>query len=150
MTRAARSFVLATAAVAGVLLATGGAGAHDMNATVTVRADAVRVEVFFEEDVPAERAKMSVCDAAGVEVIAGTTDERGVWAFPVPPAGTYRLTATCIGHTATVSFTVAGAPEAEPVSHTGARLNKAVGLGVGAGGLLGASALYWRLRRKAV
>lgn len=80
-----------------------------MNATVKVSADSVRVEVFFGDDLPAELAAVSVTDAAGVEVAAGTTDDRGVWAFPLPP-GEYRLTAKCIGHTATVPFTVAGTP----------------------------------------
>ena len=146
--RATRFLVLATAATAGVLLAPGPATAHDMNATVQVGADSVRVIVFFEDDLPAELAAASVTDAAGIEVAAGTTDDRGVWAFPALPPGEYRLTARCIGHTATVSFTVAAAPPAEPVAYTGARLNKAVGLGAGAGGLLAASAVFWLVRRR--
>lgn len=146
--RAIRFVILLTATTAGVILVPGGAGAHDMNATVQVGAGSVRVEVFFEEDLPAERAAVRVTDAAGAEVAAGTTDERGVWTFPAPPPGEYQLRATCIGHAAAVGFMVAAAPAAEPVAYTGWRLNKAVGLGAGAGGLLGVSALVWRRRRR--
>ncbi len=149
--RAARLIVLATAATAGTLLASGSARAHDLNATVKVGADGIRVEVFFEEVVPAEFATVSVSDANGSEVVAGTTDANGVWTFPAPAPGEYLLTAKCIGHVAKVKFSIAGTPpvpEAPPVSYTGYRLNKAVGLTVGVGGLLGASALLWLFRRR--
>ena len=147
--RAVRFIVLAIAATGGGLLMPAAARAHDMNATVRVNPDAVRVEVFFEEDLPAEFAKVSVTDAAGAEVAAGTTDERGVWTFPVPPPGEYLLTAKCLGHVATVRFAVVvPVADAAPVSYTGDRLNKAVGLSAGAGGLLGVSALFWLLRRR--
>ena len=145
--RATRLIVLVISVAAGLLLAPSIAGAHDMNATVKVGADSVRVEVFFEEDIPAEFAKVSVTDATGTEVAAGTADERGVWTFPTPIPGQYTLSATCIGHAAPVSFTVAAA-EAPPVVYTGDRLNKTVGLTAGAGGLLGVSALVWLLRRR--
>ncbi len=145
---AVRFIVLAI--TAGAVLAPGTVGAHDMNATVQVGADGVRAEVFFEEGLPAEFAKVSVTDATGAEVVAGTTDENGGWTFPAPGPGEYLLTAKCIGHVATVRFSVAGPSEQDspPVSYTGYRLNKAVGLTVGVGGLLGASALFWLLRRR--
>jgi hypothetical protein len=146
--RANRLVVLAIAATACVLLAPAVVGAHDMNATVTVGAHGIRAEVFFEEDLPAESAVVSVTDGAGAEAAAGTTDERGVWACPALPPGEYLLIAKSAGHVAKVRFAVSGEPEAPPVSHTGARLNKTVGLTAGAGGLLGASALVWFRRRR--
>ncbi|MFM8273077.1 MAG: carboxypeptidase-like regulatory domain-containing protein [Gemmata sp.] len=146
--RAGRFLVLAIAAAWGALLAPARAGAHDMNATVTVGASGIRAEVFFEEDLPAGCAAVSVTDAAGAEAAAGTTDERGVWAGPALPPGEYLLTAKSAGHVAKVRFAVSGAPDAPPVSHTGARLDKTVGLTADAGGLLGASAAVWFRRRR--
>ena len=146
--RVLRSTVLAISVTAGALFAPGAARAHDMNATVKVGPESVRVEVYFEDDLPAEFAKVSVTNSAGAEVATGTTDDRGVWTFPALAPGEYVLAAKCIGHTATVPFSVAGEPEAAPVSYTGARLNKTVGLTVGAGGLLGVSAVFWLLRRR--
>ncbi|VTR90773.1 Uncharacterized protein OS=Thermovibrio ammonificans (strain DSM 15698 / JCM 12110 / HB-1) GN=Theam_1524 PE=4 SV=1: CarboxypepD_reg [Gemmata massiliana] len=143
-----RSTVLAISVTAGALFASSSARAHDMNATVKVEPTSVRVEVFFEDDLPAELAKVIVTSSAGAEVVTGTTDDRGVWTFPTPVPGEYTLTAKCIGHTTTVQFSVAGSPEAPPVSYTGERLNKTVGLTIGVGGLLGVSAVFWLLRRR--
>lgn len=147
-----RSIVLTVTATAGALLAAGPALAHSMSADVEVRAGTVRVLVYFEDDLPAELATVSVTDAAGAEVAAGTTDERGVWAFAAPAAGEYRLTARCAGHVATQTFSVAApaapAADAEPIGYTAPRVNRARGLAIGAGGLLGLSALFWVFRRR--
>lgn len=144
-----RSSVLAIAVAAGALLAPGTARAHAMSATVEVRPEAVRVVVYFEDDLPAELATVSVTDAAGAEVASGTTDERGAWSRAPLPPGEYRLTAKSSGHVATVAFTVA-APEAAapPAEFSAPRTNRTVGLAVGAGGLLTLSALYWLVRRR--
>lgn len=125
------------------------ARAHSMSATVEVRPEAVRVVVYFEDDLPAELATVTVTNAAGAEVASGTTDDRGVCSFPPLPPGEYKLGAKCTGHTATVAFVVAGptAPPA-PTEFEGPRANKAFGLVLGTGGLLGASALFWFFRRR--
>lgn len=144
-----RSSVLAIAVAAGSLLAPGVARAHAMSATVEVRPEAVRVVVYFEDDLPAELAAVRVTDAAGAEVASGTADDRGVWSCPPLPPGEYRLTANSTGHVATVSFTVAArAAGAPPAEFSTTRANRAVGLAVGAGGLLMLSALYWLFRRR--
>lgn len=142
------SSVLAITAAA--LLSPGTARAHAMSATVEVRPEAVRVLVYFEDDLPAEGATVSVRDASGGEVASGTTDDRGVCALAPLPPGEYKLTASCTGHTAAVAFTVAppAAAGAAPAEFAGPRANKALGLTVGAGGLLGLSALFWFFRRR--
>ena len=146
--RAAHTFVLAIAAAVGGLFAPGVAHAHGMIAEVKVNGASVRADVFFDDDVPAEFATISVTDASGAEVRAGTTDERGVWTFPAPPPGEYLLTAKCIGHTATVRFPVAGEPDAPAAVYVEPRRNKAVGLTAGVGGLLALSAAFWLIRRR--
>lgn len=143
-------FVLATVAVGGVLLAPGRADAHAMHAKVEVHADMVKLEVYFEEDLPAEFAEVIVADATGATVLTGKTDERGVWTFPPPKPGQYVLTAKSTGHTKTVNFLIAGEPaaaEAPPVVFTGPQRDKLFGLSVGVGALLGLSAVYWFVRR---
>ncbi len=159
--RCFRFLVLATAAVGGVLLAPTRARAHAMHADVTVGKD-VKLLAYFDEDVPAEFADVTVTDADGKVVAKGKTDERGLWTFPKPKPGTYTLLAKSVGHTAKVKFEVAGVgaaealggrgahdtPEPESVTYTEWRPSKAQGLAIGAGGLVGFSALYWLTRRK--
>ena len=140
-----RLLVLATVAAVGGLPAS--ADAHAMFAKVTV-ADAVTLLAYFEEDVPAEFAEVQVTDADGTVVASGKTDERGVWTFPKPKPGNYFVTVKSIGHVAKCEFPVAGEPDAPPAVYTGWQPNTAVALTLGAGGLLGISAVSWFLRRR--
>jgi nickel transport protein len=144
-----RFLVLATAITGGVLLGTSAASAHDLRAKVTV-ADAVRVEAYFDGDMPAEFADVSVTDAAGAEVLVGKTDERGVWTFPLPKPGEYTLRVKSIdGHAARVVFRVEEAAETSPVVYAPWRMNKALALAIGLLLLLGLSAVSWfRGRRR--
>lgn len=147
--RVFRLLVLATAAAAGALLTPARAAAHAMFADVTVAADSVKLLAYFEEDLPAEFADVTVTDADGNVVLAGKTDERGVWTFPRPAPGTYTLKVKQTGHVAKREFTVTGASEAEaPAVSGGRRLNKWVGLAVGVVVLLGVSGASWLLRRR--
>ncbi len=146
--RGFRFLVLVTLATAGVPLVPTAARAHDLRAVVTV-ADAIRVEAFFDDELPAESAEVQVTDAAGTVVATGKTDERGVWVFPRPAPGAYTLAVKSIGHGTTVAFTVDGAPEA-PVAFTGQRMNKTVALVSGVSLLLGISAVSWFRRRRRV
>jgi hypothetical protein len=166
--RAFRSFVLATVAAAGVLLAPGRAAAHALHADVTVGAE-IKVLAYFDDDTPAEFAEVVVTDADGAEVVKGKTDERGLWTFPKPKPGAYVLVAKSVGHTAQVKFAVPApraaepggdgetrtappgaraAPPEEPVTYTEPRANVPRNLAIGGGGLLALSGLYWLARRK--
>lgn len=149
--RVFRFLVLATAAVGGVLLSAGRAEAHAMFVKVDHANDPVKVLAYFEEDIPAEFADVTVTDADGNLVVTGKTDERGAWAFPRPnKPGTYTVKVKLTGHGAKDEFTVVGAGEAEgvePVS-TERRLNRWVGLSLGVVGLLGVSGVSWLLRRR--
>ncbi|MBY0456565.1 MAG: carboxypeptidase-like regulatory domain-containing protein [Gemmataceae bacterium] len=124
-----------------------------MQATAEVRPDLVRVDVYFDGDLPAERATARVTDAGGAEVAAGVTDDRGVWTFPTPAPGKYTLTAELAGHKTTVRFEVAapapaGAGDEGPAVF-GGRRDKTLGLVTGVAGLLGVSAVFWARRRRA-
>lgn len=145
--RVSRFLVLAIAALGGVLCAPADAFAHSMNAKVTIT-DEVKVEAYFEDDFPAEFAEVKVIDTNGKEVLAGKTDERGVWTFPKPAPGSYTLAVTSLGHVATVRFQVEDEPGAAPVTHTNWRLNKFLGLGIGLVVIFGISAVSWLIRRR--
>src|ERR1019366_3062257 len=55
----------------------------------TLRLGRVEVEVFYDDDSPAAKAKVVVVNANDEIVAQGVTDQRGRWAFPKPAAGKY-------------------------------------------------------------
>jgi hypothetical protein len=124
------------------------ARAHDLQATVTVGA---RVKVFacLEEDIPAERADVTVFGANGDVLAVGKTDANGVWEWDRPAAGEYKVRVKEGGHIAETKFRVEGAaqPSAPPTEFADPRPNKTLGLVIGTAALLGLSAAYWFLRR---
>jgi nickel transport protein len=148
--RPARSLVVASATAAVVLFVPGTAAAHDLLMRWEVRQAEVYVEAGYSygpnESEPAERAAVVVTNAAGETVCAGLTDERGVWTFPRPAAGTYTVVVEQAGHRATATVPV---PESGTAGFTPYRLDKRVAVAVGVG-LITAVTLAIRLRRKPV
>jgi nickel transport protein len=69
------------------------AAAHRMDVAVTADATAVRVVVGYDDETPGEGASVTLTDAAGREVAAGTTDATGLCVFPRPPGGSYFVSA---------------------------------------------------------
>jgi nickel transport protein len=141
-----RLLVLVAAACGVAALSPGRAAAHALQVTIRTMSDATPVTVIvgFDDDTPAEDAKVVVTDAAGKEVARGKTDERGVWRFTKPAPGKYVATAEAIGHKTKVEFEVATDPEA--TEYTGWRPNRTLGVALGVGGLLAASVGFWWLR----
>ena len=145
-----RVLVLATCAVVGVLGAHGRADAHGLHATVTVTDTDVKLEAFYDEELPADVADVTVTDADGNVVQTGKTDDRGLWSFPKPKPGTYKLVVSQIGHVARRSFEVTGPAEPDtPAVYGGRPLNKWVGLSAGLLILLVISGVTWLRRRRA-
>src|SRR5205085_12543127 len=108
-------------------LAPGTAAAHDLVAVVSLRDKDVYVEAGYsfgrDESEPAEGAAVTVTDTDGNRVAAGTTDERGVWTFPRPPAGTYTIVVEQAGHRTAVTLAV---PETGTAEFLPSRLDKRV------------------------
>jgi hypothetical protein len=146
--RAFRLLVLATAAAGGVLLSPAAASAHGMAARVEVRADSLHLLAYFDDDTPAESAAVSVVDAAGREVLTGTTDERGECTLPRPAPGRYTLTAKCVGHVAKVEFPVEAGPEGLSGTFSGRRLDRTTGLTIGLTIIFSFTMIAWLLRRR--
>jgi len=126
------------------------ARAHDLKAKLDPETDPIRVEAWFDDDTPAQHARISVVRSTGEEVAAGVTDERGLWSFPRPGPGLYRVTVESVGHRDVLRFTIPGAeePAAAPTVEGDARLDKNLGLVVGLVLLLGGSLAFILIRRK--
>ena len=112
--------------------------------------DAVVVEAGFDDDTPAQGAKVVITDAAGQEVAAGKTDDRGVCQLPKLAPGEYlAVVVEPTGHRDEVKFAVRSAELLDaPVEFARERPNQTVGLIAGVGGLLAASGGYWWFRRR--
>jgi hypothetical protein len=147
--RAVHFVVAASTAAVVTLLAPGVAAAHDLIALVKVRDTDVYVEAGYSfgrnESEPAEGAAVTVTDADGNRVAVGTTDERGVWTFPRPPAGTYTVVVEQAGHRAAVTLAV---PETGTAEFLPSRLDKRVGVAAGVAVVLGLTLAYRLVRRR--
>jgi hypothetical protein len=114
---------------------------------VKVLPDAVVVEAGFDDDTPAEGARVTILNEAGSEIASGKADERGVCRLPRPGAGKYTTRVEHLAHHDEVPFEVFAAEFLDaPMEYVRARPNKAIGLVLGVGGLLGASLAFWWLR----
>src|SRR5262245_65730861 len=83
--------------------------AHDLLATVKVLPDAVVVEAGFDDDTPAEGAKVVVTDASGKEIASGKTDEKGVFKLSRPGPGKYKAVVESAGHRDEAEFPIKAA-----------------------------------------
>jgi len=146
-----RLSVLVAAAL--IVVAPGRATAHDLKAIVKLLPDSLVVEAGFDDDTPAESARVTILNDSGAEVASGRTDEKGVCRLAKLAAGKYTaIVQDPTGHRDEVPFEIA-APEFldAPLEYVRARPNKVIGLVLGVGGLLGASLAFWwfRLRKPA-
>ena len=101
-------------AVLGILLAIPAvAKAHAIGAEARLKDGRVNVEAFYDDNTPAENAKVVVTDSEGTVVAEGKTDTSGKWSFLAPPAGKYKVAVDAgAGHRATVALTI---PNAAPL-----------------------------------
>lgn len=146
-----RLFVLATCTAVGVLVGAGRAGAHGLHAKLDYSGDPIKLEAYYDEELPADFADVTVTDADGTVVLRGKTDERGLWSFPRPKPGAYKLTVEQIGHIARAKFEIAGGPaeSGAPTVYDGRPLNKWIGLSAGLLIIFCISGVTWLRRRRA-
>jgi hypothetical protein len=84
------------------------AWAHALGAECKVRGDQLEIEAYFDDDTPAERARVRILDNDGREVATGRTDDKGVFRLATPAAGRYRVVVDAgSGHRAQVTVTIA-------------------------------------------
>jgi hypothetical protein len=140
-------FLVLLAASLFVAIAPSRAVAHDLHAKVKLPGDAVVVEAGFDDDTPAEGARVVITGSNGAEVVSGKTDETGVCRLPKLAPGKYTATVESLGHRDVVEFEVAESGGFFEFSNW--RLDKRLGLAIGVSGLLLISFLYWLIRRPA-
>jgi len=63
--------------------------AHNVGVACKLRGDKVEVEAFYDDDTPAQKAKVQVKDGKDEIVASGVTDEKGTWNFAAPASGKY-------------------------------------------------------------
>lgn len=125
------------------LMICGTADAHSLFVEAKTENGRVHVEVFFEEDIPAQGARVEVKDMeTGDVVAAGRTDEGGVWECPEPGPGQYRVVAESAGHRA---FVILNGPPPERPSRGGVWVRAGLGLSAIAGLC---TAAWWAGRRR--
>jgi nickel transport protein len=128
--------------------------AHRLHVDPRPAGDQIRVEVFYDDDTPAQDAKVTI--RLGDDLIAeGRTDDKGVWTCPRPQPGTYTVRAESVGHAATETLVVAErelVPGDEPPSTTAERARRTRtpwGRLLAGLGLIGGLWLAWLIARRA-
>jgi nickel transport protein len=101
--------ILITLIVISAPLGANRADAHALGAECKIRGDRVELEAYFSDDSPARHAKVAVQDQGGKSVAQGTTDNEGLWSFPVPAPGRYSVIVDAgAGHKTTVLLDIRG------------------------------------------
>lgn len=123
-----------------ILVSTSNLFAHRLLLITKLEEKHVRVEAFFEDDSPGDDATVQILDESGKVIVEGKTDSTGVYTFPNPPAGKYRVKVSCVGHVGEAQL------EAGP---TREELTRTPWFRVGLGlGVITALTLIWRSQRK--
>lgn len=78
-------------AILAPLTAPGTAWAHALGAECKLRDGKVHVEAFFEDDTPAQEARVRVLGEDGLELLQTKTDAQGRCSFIAPTPGRYQL-----------------------------------------------------------
>src|SRR4051794_2601266 len=87
--------------------------AHRLHVEPKATGDQIRVDVFYDDDTPAQEAKVTI--RLGDRTVAeGRTDDKGVWTCPRPKPGTYTVWAESVGHAATETLPVPEPEQAAP------------------------------------
>ena len=144
-----RTRLLVLAVLASVGATPGVASAHDLRAEITFTSTELKVVAGYDDDTPADQAKVAITTADGHPVANGELDATGSWTTPLPPPGNYVLVVNDTGHRDRKEFTIHAAAPAE-ITYERWRLDKTLGLVIGLGLLLGGALLYAVLRRKPV
>ena len=87
---------------AGLLLAAAApAVAHRVNIFAYAEGDSVHTESYFTDGKKSRNSTITVCDAAGDELLRGTTDDEGLFSFPVSRRQELKIVlAASMGHRA--------------------------------------------------
>lgn len=89
------------------LVATCPVAAHAISGECRVRGHKVEVQAYFDDDAPAQNARVFVYDSQKKEVAQGRTDKEGRWTFSRPQPGKYEVVIDAgAGHRTTLKMAV--------------------------------------------
>lgn len=142
---------LSIAVIALLSIGVSPAFAHKLYVEAKPYTDHIRVEAYYEDDTPAQEAKIKI-RKDDVVVAEGRTDEKGVWTCTLPP-GHYSVRAETLGHAADATIDVPARAEdvVQPVDdqraeNTRLPLRRVIlGLGI----ITGVTVLSYVLRHRA-
>jgi hypothetical protein len=136
-------------------LITSSARAHGLNVSLEpgTAGAPVSAVAYFDDDTPAQAAKVVVTENDGTPVVQGTTDEHGRWSFARPGPGRYRIVVDAgSGHRVHANLEIPADAAAAVGIDTPSRaeFTRFPWLGVGAGvGLMAILAgVTWLVRRR--
>jgi hypothetical protein len=110
-----RSSLIICLTLVPLLISPSKALAHALGVSCKIRGDKVEVEAYYDDDSPAQNAKVQVVNARAETVADGVTDKDGNWSFPTPSAGTYEVRVNAGGgHHARKTITVPAAAKPSP------------------------------------
>lgn len=83
---------------------------HAVDVQCKVQGEHLVIEAYYDDDTPAQEAKVEVVDAAGTVVASGRTDDKGVLRLARPGHGTYTVRVDAgAGHRVKKSMTIGAA-----------------------------------------
>ena len=128
--------ISAATALVALALSAGPAHAHAVHVDWKVAGTELVVVAYFNDEIPADDAEVTLRGADGTVIATGRTDDTGTWKHPTPPPGSYQLHIKALaGHEKTVTVVLApAATEADepPPDNTLAWLIAGVVVGVAA------------------
>jgi nickel transport protein len=67
------------------------ASAHGLGIEARLQDSTVHIQVYYDDNSPVSNGKLRLLDAANLLLLEGTTNAQGLFSFPSPPVGKYRV-----------------------------------------------------------
>ena len=67
------------------------ASAHGLGIEARLQDSMVHIQVYYDDNSPVSNGKLRLLDAANLLLLEGTTNAQGLFSFPSPPVGKYRV-----------------------------------------------------------
>ncbi len=120
------------AALLVALLVPDWAMAHAVQAQCRIQGGQVVIEVFFDSDVPAEDAQVTISAENQQTVAQGRTDVAGRWSFPLPAPGSYVVKVDAgYGHRRTIQLEVPAEARESILTRAAGNLPRWLGVAIG-------------------
>jgi len=93
------------------------ASAHGLGIEARLQDSTVHIQVYYDDNSPVSNGKLRLLDAANLLLLEGTTNAQGLFSFPSPPVGKYRVEVHVDdGHFAKTTIAIPPPSSSEPSS----------------------------------